>query len=359
MEMNIGANIKRLRNKKNITQEQLATAMNISCAAVSKWERGETYPDITLLQPLAYFFEVTLDELMGYDQEKIRAEIDEVVDLFLKTRSKNSKLADEIICKAYRDYPNDYRIMNYYMWRIAGDADNDPEIMLAHKDEFLGICDKILDGCMSDRIRLDAWNMRAKLLHAEGKTDEALDIYQNKFITWWATSGQKIEQLFAKNTEEFYYWLNKNMYELVAFAGDKLAKTICYDKRLSTKEMAEKALKYGKLMIDALNETGDAFFAGLAEAFISQVRNYLTFKGNDESDIVALLDLNLYVAEKIAEREKTDKAIHEAYFPNRISVTDKDFLTWIVNAHLNPRFEKHKNLLNNPDYVAVLKKYQK
>ena len=65
MEMNIGANIKRLRNKKNITQEQLATAMNISCAAVSKWERGETYPDITLLQPLAYFFEVTLDELMG------------------------------------------------------------------------------------------------------------------------------------------------------------------------------------------------------------------------------------------------------------------------------------------------------
>ena len=46
--------------------------MNVTCAAVSKWERGETYPDITLLQPLAYFFEVTLDELMGYDQKKFR-----------------------------------------------------------------------------------------------------------------------------------------------------------------------------------------------------------------------------------------------------------------------------------------------
>lgn len=73
MEMTIGANIKRLRTAKNITQEQLSVAMNVTCAAVSKWERGETYPDITLLQPLAYFFEVTLDELMGYDQKKVQA----------------------------------------------------------------------------------------------------------------------------------------------------------------------------------------------------------------------------------------------------------------------------------------------
>ena len=41
MEMRIGANIKRLRTAKNITQEQLSAAMNITCAAVSKWERGE------------------------------------------------------------------------------------------------------------------------------------------------------------------------------------------------------------------------------------------------------------------------------------------------------------------------------
>ena len=66
MKMTIGANIKRLRAAKEITQEQLSVAMNVTCAAVSKWERGETYPDITLLQPLAYYFGVTLDELMGY-----------------------------------------------------------------------------------------------------------------------------------------------------------------------------------------------------------------------------------------------------------------------------------------------------
>ena len=42
MKMLIGNNIKRLRTNKNITQEQLSDAMNVTCAAVSKWERGDS-----------------------------------------------------------------------------------------------------------------------------------------------------------------------------------------------------------------------------------------------------------------------------------------------------------------------------
>ena len=55
MKLTIGENIKRLRKSKNITQEQLAEVVNLSVTAISKWERGETYPDITMLYPLAYF----------------------------------------------------------------------------------------------------------------------------------------------------------------------------------------------------------------------------------------------------------------------------------------------------------------
>ena len=71
MKITIGTNIKRLRSDNGITQEQLAEAMNVTCAAVSKWERGETYPDISMLQPLAFYFGVSLDVLMGYDKEKV------------------------------------------------------------------------------------------------------------------------------------------------------------------------------------------------------------------------------------------------------------------------------------------------
>lgn len=49
----------------------------------------------------------------------------------------NSK-GREIIVKAYHDYPNDYRIMHYYMWNIGGDmADNNPTVLIEHKEEFL------------------------------------------------------------------------------------------------------------------------------------------------------------------------------------------------------------------------------
>ncbi len=359
MEMTIGANIKRLRTAKNITQEQLSVAMSVTCAAVSKWERGETYPDITLLQPLAYFFGVTLDELMGYNQEKIQTEIDEVITLYRKSRNKDGKYAREIIVKAYRDYPNDFWIMHYYMWNIGGEmSDNDPNILLTHKEEFLAICDKILEGCTEETIRLNAWNMRAKILHAEGKTDEALNIYSEKFTNWYHTGGQKTEQLFSKDTNEYYYWLSKNMYELIAFAGHKLASVILFDTSLSIEEKSRKAIQYGHLMINALDETEDIFFAGLAEAFLGRIRAYLAHLGGKEDDIVSVLDMNLYAAKKIAKAIKTDDAVHQAYFPERVSVSANDFLAWIVESLLNPNNKRFSELLNNPAYVEVLNKYK-
>lgn len=298
MEMTIGANIKRLRTAKNITQEQLSVAMNVTCAAVSKWERGESYPDITLLQPLAYFFEVTLDELMGYDQKKVQADIDKTIALYRK-HWKDSK-GREIIAKAYHDYPNDYRIMHYYMWNIGGDmADNDPAVLLEHKDEFLSICGKILDGCTEDTLRLGAWNMRAKILHAEGKTDEALRIYQTKFADWYTTSGQKTEQLFAKDTEEYYFHVRKNMYELGDFAADKLGRTVFFDPSLSMSEKAERAILYGDY-----RETKEAFFLMLAESFLGRMENDLYYRGGTDEQIIAVMDKDLYAKKAVGRSKK-------------------------------------------------------
>ena len=68
MEITIGENIRRLRREKGMTQEQLAEVLNVTNAAVSKWERGDSLPDITMLFPIAEFFGVSVDNLMGYDE---------------------------------------------------------------------------------------------------------------------------------------------------------------------------------------------------------------------------------------------------------------------------------------------------
>lgn len=62
-----GAAIKRLREKKGITQVQLADIIGVSCKAVSKWETAKGLPDISLIEPLAKALGASVMELMSGD----------------------------------------------------------------------------------------------------------------------------------------------------------------------------------------------------------------------------------------------------------------------------------------------------
>ena len=183
MNLNIGENIKRLRREKKITQEQIADYLSISVASVSKWERNETYPDITNLIPLAHYFNVTLDELLGYDEEKTKMEIKDVLDKFHYSWNKDYQKALTIITEAYKKYPNNYDIMHWYMWTIAGgSADNDKDVLLANKELFTNICDKLLEGSKNESYRMEAYNMKAKIMYAEGNTKQALELLDDIFF---------------------------------------------------------------------------------------------------------------------------------------------------------------------------------
>ena len=58
-------NISFLRKANNLTQESLAEKVNLSFQAISKWENGQSSPDITLLPVLADIFGVHIDDLFG------------------------------------------------------------------------------------------------------------------------------------------------------------------------------------------------------------------------------------------------------------------------------------------------------
>lgn len=63
--MTFGERICALRKEKKMTQEALAGALGVTNQAVSKWENGQSYPDIEQLPNLADLFEVTIDTLFG------------------------------------------------------------------------------------------------------------------------------------------------------------------------------------------------------------------------------------------------------------------------------------------------------
>ena len=86
--MSLSANIKRLRLEKNLTQEQLAAKLGVSAQAVSKWETSETYPDGSLLVPLANELETSLDELYGNETVTMADISGRIIKLIQETEAK-------------------------------------------------------------------------------------------------------------------------------------------------------------------------------------------------------------------------------------------------------------------------------
>lgn len=75
--MELGAQIKKYRNKLSISQDELAEKVFVSRQSISNWENGKTYPDIKSLLLLSEVFGVSLDQLVKGDIEMMKREIDE------------------------------------------------------------------------------------------------------------------------------------------------------------------------------------------------------------------------------------------------------------------------------------------
>jgi len=78
--LKIGKTIQELRKNKGVTQEQLAGFLSLSTPAVSKWESGQAYPDITLLPKLAAYFGISIDNLLDYSPDLDEAAVIEIYD---------------------------------------------------------------------------------------------------------------------------------------------------------------------------------------------------------------------------------------------------------------------------------------
>ena len=124
----LAENLTRFRKNKKITQEQLAEFCGVTKASVSKWETSQTLPDILLLPRLAAFFGVSIDELMGYEIQLSKEQINKIHgELALDFATKEFDVAMEK-CRGYvRQYYSCYELLEeiILLWisheMLAGD----------------------------------------------------------------------------------------------------------------------------------------------------------------------------------------------------------------------------------------------
>ncbi len=81
MNKDIAKRLVQLRKQKGLSQEALAEKLNLSRQAISKWERGESSPDIENIIQLAKFYEVSFDELLSSDEYSVSNEDSKEVEV--------------------------------------------------------------------------------------------------------------------------------------------------------------------------------------------------------------------------------------------------------------------------------------
>ena len=111
MNLKIGTTIKHLRQKHQVTQEQLATFCGVTPQAISRWEAGNGYPDIELLPTIAEYFSVSMDDLFGIsisEKEKRRSEIYDKMRRTSEIGADKSKISE---ARQYvAEFPSDAKI---------------------------------------------------------------------------------------------------------------------------------------------------------------------------------------------------------------------------------------------------------
>lgn len=110
--MSIGANIRRLRKERDITQEQLAELLHVTSSAISQWETGRVMPDVVYLPKLAYLFQVSADVILGIDVDLKEKKIQEIYDKAHKCDVVGEREQAIALCREGLDeFPDAYSLM--------------------------------------------------------------------------------------------------------------------------------------------------------------------------------------------------------------------------------------------------------
>ena len=145
--MQIGMNIKKLRRKRDLTQEELADALGVTPKAVSAWECDRSAPDLSLIPLLCRIFDVTADTLLGIDIEQKAEEVQKIVDhAYELMRYGNYEEAHIYLKDARKQYPMDEELASTYCCTIPvvrRSNDRTEEEKNALLKEGIALCEKI------------------------------------------------------------------------------------------------------------------------------------------------------------------------------------------------------------------------
>lgn len=209
MDICISKTLKKLRVEKGCTQEQLANHLGISTQAVGKWERGEGYPDITLLPAIAMYFGITVDDLLDVGKARIEEKVTEYQkeSHALGNRGEIEK-EYELWERAYAEFPNNEEVICGRMYALSN------------------MYDRVRDDERKKSISASLIEMGEKLLRSEdyGKRDSAFQV----LAYYYKDIGEK-EKAVEYAQMGGSHWCTADELLVTIYDGDKAVQQCQYN----------------------------------------------------------------------------------------------------------------------------------
>jgi transcriptional regulator with XRE-family HTH domain len=177
MNVRLGEKIRTLRKAKNISQEVLAQYLGVSFQAVSKWENGDSMPDILLVPAIASFFEVSIDELFDFNRLETEQKIQRACWDIAEYRSEEPERAELALKELLKQYPGNDIILSNLTYVLQ---------RLEKHEELINLRKTLIISTKHDDIRFDTARVLAETYRNVGEyamCKEAIEQIPEFFFT--------------------------------------------------------------------------------------------------------------------------------------------------------------------------------
>jgi len=181
--MNLNTILIAKRRERGITQDELAAHVGVSKASVSKWENGNSYPDITHLPIIASYFDISIDQLMNYSPHLSEAEIKRIYTRL--TENFATKPFDDVVAecetlvkKYYSCYPFVLYVAVLYINHVSMATDDERKTQMLKSA--IDLCKHTLQNCRELELLHEAEQYQAMCYLSMGDAEKVIELLCDK-----------------------------------------------------------------------------------------------------------------------------------------------------------------------------------